>query len=271
MAVAPARIRYEVRGYFRQADTIFFTFLFPILMFAIFSSIFPGDVAPVALTSAPGASTESISLATYYLPGLVAAGLLISGIQNLATDVARERYDGTLKRLGGTPMSPVTYMAGKLGQVFATAIVQCALLLLVARFAFGVALPRDPARWATFAWVFVLGLAACAVLGFALSAVPRSARSASAVVMPLVLILQFISGVYVPDFQLPDGVRNLAALFPLSWLARGMRSVFLPDGFAILERGQTWGLASMAAVLAAWLIVGAVLTRLTFRWIRRDA
>lgn len=269
--LAPARIKYEITGYFRQNDTVFFTFLFPVLILVIFATIFDGDVSPDALTGTGAPGPDAVPMATYFLPGMVAAGLLLSGLQNLAIDIAGEKHNGKLKRLGGTPMSPVTYFLGKLGQVFVTGAIQAALTIAVGVFAFGVELPTDPARWLTFAWVFVLGLTASALLGIALSAVPRSGRSASAVVIPIVLVLQFISGVYVAAFQLPDSVQNIANLFPLAWLARGMRSVFLPEEFVALEQGQTWALAQGALVLAAWLVVGFVISRLTFRWIRRDA
>lgn len=270
-ALGPGRIGFEVRGYFRQADSVFFTFLFPLMMLVIFSTIFTDDISPAAITGDPAAGTEQISMVTYYLPAMIAAGLLLSGVQNLAIDIAQEKYSGRLKRLGGTPMSPVTYFIGKLGQVFVTGIGQCALLLAFASLVLGADLPTDADAWGRFAWIFVLGLSTSALLGIALSAVPRSARSASAVVIPTVLLLQFISGVYVPAFELPDSLIRIADVFPLAHLARGMRSVFLPQEFAALEIGGTWALGTSALILAAWLIVGFVLTRLTFRWIRRDA
>ena len=117
----------------------------------------------------------------------------------------------------------------------------------------------------------MLGILACGLLGIALSAIPRTGRSASAVVIPLVLFLQFISGVYLPFAQLPGWMQTVASLFPLKWLAQGMRSVFLPDAFKTLEVGHEWNLSLVALVLAGWLLVGLVLTRLTFRWIRKDA
>ncbi len=268
----PGRIRYELRGYARQGDTVFFTFLFPVLMYSLFATIFSGEISPAtALGQAPVAGQPEISMATYYLPGLVAAGMLLSGLQNLAIDIAHDKHGGRLKLLAATPMSPITYLAGKLGQVFVTALGQLLVLLAVARFGFGAELPTDPQLWLRFAWVFVGGLMASAMLGIALSAVPRSARSASAVVIPIVLVLQFLSGVYIPSFQLPDVVKAIADFFPLAWLAQGMRSVFLPDGFAALENGGSWNLPTVASVMLAWLLAGIVLARVTFRWVGRKS
>ena len=135
----------------------------------------------------------------------------------------------------------------------------------------GAELPTDPAKWAVFAWVFILGITGSALLGVALSSVPRTAKSATAVVVPIALVLQFISGVYLFFYQLPEWLQNFASLFPLKWMAQGMRYVFLPDEYALLEQNQEWNLQGVAIALAIWLVVGLALSRLTFRWIRRDA
>jgi ABC-2 type transport system permease protein len=266
LPIGATRIGYETKGYFRSPDAVFFTFLFPIIMLGIFTAAFSaaGDIQA-------GPGSEGISVGAYYLPGMLAAGMLLSGVQNLAVEIATEKGDGTLKRLGGTPLSPVSYFLGKIGQVFVTATLQAALLLLVSATLFNIAMPTEPGAWLTFAWVFVLGVTTSALLGIALSAVPRSGRSATAVVIPIVLVLQFISGVYLRFNILPEWMQNLASLFPLKWMAQGMRSVFLPDAFKVLEQNGEWELGWVAAWLIGWLVSGLVVSRLTFRWIRRDA
>ncbi|NNC13387.1 ABC transporter permease [Planctomonas sp. JC2975] len=265
LALGAERTRYEIVSYFRSMDTVFFTFLFPLVMLGIFTAAFSAAGDIVAKPGEPG-----ISVGAYYLPGMLAAGILLSGVQNLGVDIAGEKSDGTLKRLGGTPLSPVSYFAGKIGQVFVTAVIQALLLLAVARLIFGIALPTDPEKWLTFAWIFVLGIVTSALLGIALSALPRSGRSASAVIVPMVLILQFISGVYLNFSQLPGWMQTIASIFPLKWIAQGMRSVFLPSDFVVLEPNESWQLGWGALVLVGWLIVGLVISRLTFRWIRKD-
>ncbi|TDP89151.1 ABC-2 type transport system permease protein [Leucobacter luti] len=261
-----AAIGFELRAYFRVPDVVFFTFLFPILMLGIFGAAFQsmGDVGTL-----PDGS-GGISLAAYYLPGLVAAGILLSGVQNLAIDITRERYEGSLRRLGATPMSPVSYFIGKIGVVVVTALLQSALLLVFAAVVFRVELPTDLSTWLRFAWLFALGIATMTLLGIALSALPRSTRSASAVVIPIVLVLQFVSGVYLQFTMLPEWLQNVASVFPLKWLAQGMRSVFLPAHLEAAEAGGTWNLGLVALMLLAWLVVGLGASLLTFRWQRRS-
>ncbi|GAA1449408.1 ABC transporter permease [Leifsonia poae] len=266
MGLGVLRVRYETLMYYRQADTIFFTFLFPVVMLGIFSVAFQG-LGNVG--TAPDGS-GGITQAAYYLPGMIAAGILLSGVQNLAVDIAIEKSNGTLKRLGGTPLPVVSYFVGKMGQVIVTSVLQIALLLVMARFVFDVALPTDPDAWLRFLWIYALGIVTSAVLGIALSSVPRTGKSATAVIIPIVLVLQFISGVYLAFNLLPEWLQNVASIFPLKWIAQGMRSVFLPAGFESQEPSGSWQLGWMALVLIAWLVIGVIACRLTFRWIRKD-
>jgi ABC-2 type transport system permease protein len=260
-----SRIRYEVKCYFRQGDTIFFTFLFPLLFLALFSVIFGKT------SFGKFANGHTVTAADYYLPAMLAAGLLLSGLQNMSIDIAGEKSDGTLKRLGGSPLPVFSYFIGKIGQVLVTGILQAAVLIGVSGTILGVNLPTDPAKWLTFAWVFLLGVTTCAILGIALSALPRTGKSATAVIIPITLILQFISGIYLPFSQLPAWLQNFAGLFPLKWLAQGMRSVFLPDTFKAVEQGHEWNLTGVLIATLIWLVVGLVLCRVTFRWIRKDS
>ncbi|MGW8482185.1 ABC transporter permease [Microbacterium sp. NPDC055903] len=255
------RIGFELRQYFRAGDQVFFTFLFPTMMYLLFATIFTGDI---------GGGEDTISMATYYLPGLIAGGILLSGVQGPALEIATEKSDGTLKRLGGTPISPITYFIGKIGEVFVTAVLQIALLIAVAVLVYRVELPADADAWWRFAWVFVLGLITCTLLGIALSAVPRSGKSAAAVVIPVVLLIQFVSGVYIAFSMLPEWLQNAAGVLPVAWIARGMRSVFLPESFQAAEVSGSWDTGMTALVLVAWLVIGLILSLVTFRWIRRD-
>ena len=260
------RIAWEVRQYFRERDTVFFTFLFPTVIFLVFAAAF-STAEPIG--AAPD-GTGAITVAAYSLPGLVAAGVVLSGIQNLGIAIAQERSDGTLKRLGGSPLPVVSYFIGKAGSVIVTAAIQLVLLLAVARLLFGVALPSDATHWVRFAWVFLLSILMATVLGIGISGIPRTGRSASAVIVPILLVLQFVSGVYFTFSDLPGWLQTVAGFFPVKWVAQGMRSALLPERFASAEQHGTWDLGTTALVLLAWTLAGLVAARITFRWVRKD-
>ena len=62
-------------------------------------------------------------------------------------------------------------------------------------------------------------------------------------------MLQFISGVYFVFAELPEWMQSAASVFPLKWMAQGMRSVFLPEGAVVAETSGSWQLGWVALVL----------------------
>ena len=258
-----ARVSLELRQFFRERDAVVFGFAYPVIMLAIFATVFGQDGTTVG--PEPG-----IPFAQYFLPGMVATGVMLSSFQTLAITIAVERDEGGLKRLRGTPMPATSYFIGKVGQVLVTALAQTAILLASAAVLFDVPLPTSASTWTTFAWVFGLGTATGCVLGIGFSAVPRSGRAASSVVIPVVLILQFISGVFFQYDQLPPWMQQVASIFPLKWMVQGMRSVFLPAEAEAGEVSGSWQHGATAAVLIAWAVVGLAVGVRTFRWQRRD-
>jgi ABC-2 type transport system permease protein len=255
------RTLVELKMYVRERELVFFSFLLPILLLTMFSVIFAGQ-----FEDTDGHLTASL----FFLPGMIAAGVMLTSFQTMALTVASERDDGSLKRLRSTPMPPSSYFLGKVGLVAVTSLVQLVLLLLVARFVFDVPMPETAARWGLFAAVFATGTVAGAVLGVAYSSL-ASSRSIGAVVIAPLLVLQFISGVYIGWDSIPDWLRQVAALFPLKWIAQGMRAVFYPDDMASLEMAGAWEPGRTLLVLAAWGVAGLVLCVRTFRWFKRGS
>jgi ABC-2 type transport system permease protein len=209
-------------------------------------------------------------------PQVLAAGIIGSGILSvsfvtLSMAIAFERDQGTLKRLRATPMPPAAYFVGKALFVLVVGVAETALLLAIAVVLFDLQLPSTAHRWFTFGWVFLLGIASGTALGIAYSSVPRSSKTAAAVVQPPFIFLQFVSGVYLLYNQLPPVLQQVGALFPLKWMTQGLRSVFLPDSFQAVEASGSWERPKVFLVLLAWTIGGFVLCGLTFRWkSRRD-
>lgn len=247
----------EIKQFLRSREAVVFTMAFPVIMILIFASIFDGEIAP------------GVNYTQYFITGMIATGLMTVGFQSLAIQIPIERDRGVLKRLRGTPMPKWVYFAGKVVMVAAIGAAEVAVLLAVSIGLFDLEPPSSMAKWLTFAWVSVLGLTACTLCGIAFSSVPRNARAATAVVTPVALVLQFISGVFFVFTDLPTWMQQVAAVFPLKWMCQGLRSVFLPDSFAGLEPGGSWELGRVALVLGAWCVIGFVLCLTTFRWTER--
>ena len=246
----------EFKQFLRQRESVVFTLFFPVILLFIFGTVFKDTIAP------------GVTFSQYFVAGMIASGLVNTGFQQLAITIPMERDFGTLKRLRGTPMSVSSYFIGKALLVTTLMIIQTALLLIFGSLMFGLNLPTSTSLWWNFTWLVVLGSACSTVLGIAFSVVPKSGRGASAVVSPIVIILQFFSGVFFVFTSLPSWMQQFASLFPLKWLTQGMRSVFLPADFATQEVAGTWEIGKTAAILTIWLVAGLIISIKTFKWSR---
>jgi ABC-2 type transport system permease protein len=257
--IGVARIKIELRAFFREKQSVAFVFAMPAILLLLLGSIFRGDAAG-----------HGVSVGEIFAAGLIGGGVMATSYQNLGMAIAIERDRGLLKRLRGTPMPAGAYFIGKTGLVLVSTVAETVILIIVGMLVDHLRLPTSAERWWTFAWVFLLGTITCTLLGIAASSVPRSARSATAVITLPFVVLQFISGVYVPFTLVPPWLRDIAAIFPLKWICQGLRSVFLPAQAAALEPAGSWELGRTALVLAAWVAAGLVLCLTTFRWQRRQ-
>ena len=228
-----ARTGIEVRQFFRERDSMVFTFAFPVILLFIFGSVFQGQTI-----TDPGVQ-PAVDFTQYFTAGMIASGVVLSSFQSLAIGIAIERDDGTLKRLHGTPMPPSAYFLGKIGLVLVTSVVQTAVLLPLRapccsgwtcrhRPSSGCASPGSSC-WARPPEPFW-------ALPSRRSPGPRAAPRA--VVSPVVIVLQFISGIFFVLNQLPTWMVYVGSVFPLRWLAQGMRSVFLPESFGLDGGGR---------------------------------
>ncbi|MFC4056754.1 ABC transporter permease [Planomonospora corallina] len=250
-----ARSSVELKSFFRNKQSLVFTLALPILLLLVFGSIFSGTV-----------EGTTVDFKQVFIAGIIASGVMSVSFTGLAINIAIERDTGMIRRLACSPMPKSAYFTGKITRVAVTGVIETAILLGVALAFFGLPLPGTAAKWLTLLWVLLLGAVACSLLAVAFTALIPNSRSASAIVTPPFLVLQFISGVFFPFNQLPLWMQNTAALFPLKWMAQGLRSVFLPEEFALVEPAGTWELGRVALVLGAWCVAGLLLSALTFSW-----
>jgi ABC-2 type transport system permease protein len=250
-----ARGRLEVAAFFRERQTVVFVFALPAVLLVLLGSIFGHQKLSYGIT-----------VGQLFTAGMIAGGIGSTSFQNLGLSIAAERERGVLKRLRGTPMSPAAYFIGKIVLVFVCTIAEVVVLVAVGMAFYHLHLPDTAAQWWTLAWVFTLGTVACSLIGIAISSLSRSATNSFPVIGLPFIVLQFISGVYVPFNNVPPWLQHIASLFPLKWMSQGLRSAFLPARAAVLEPAHSWQHGETALVLVVWAAAGLVLCLRTFRW-----
>jgi len=238
-----ALIRTEAKLLFREPVAWLAAVALPSAILLIFGTLFAS--AP------PDPGLGGLRFIDVFVPSLVVITVGTLGIQTLPIRLATYREKGVLRRLSTTPAHPLRLLTAQLITYLATAVVALALLIVVARVAFDVPLPRDVVGYLA---AFVLGTSSLFVIGLLLAAVAPSARVATAVAIPLFFAVMFLGGVYVPRAALPDVLVKIGEYTPPG--VQGLQDAWMGVGPQLVP------LLAMAILT----VVGGVLAARAFRW-----
>jgi ABC-2 type transport system permease protein len=254
LALVAHQFRYDQKAFWRNPASVFFTVAFPVVLLLIFATVFGDETVDIA---------GGIETTTYYVPAIITLSVISATMQSLAMSLVIAREDGRLKRGRGTPMPSWVFIAGRIGNSIVVALMMLALIAALGRLAYGVPIPWEqlPAIVVTL----VVGAAAFCCLGIALTAAIPSQDAAAPIVNALLLPLYFLSGVFIPDDQLPSGVIHFADAFPVRHFFEAFFNAYVPaaGGGAGLEWGNL-------VALAAWGAAGLLLAVRYFRWAPRS-
>jgi ABC-2 type transport system permease protein len=241
--------RYDLLGFVRNRQARFFTLVLPLLFLVIFVSVFGNDTI----------RGTGLKTSTSYVPGIAALAVIASSFVNLVISVTAEREAGVLKRRRATPVPAWVLIAGRTLTAMSVSIAVMTVMLLVGHFAYDVNLPSSTIP--AVALTAILGSATFCVLGYAFASFIGSADAAQPMTQAITLPLYFISGVFVPNVNLPSGLRHIAGLFPVQHLADALHHAYNP---AVHGAGFVW---SDLAVLAVWGVIGLAVAVRRFSWV----
>ena len=94
--IALRQVVFEQKSFWRNPASAFFVFLFPIIFLAVFATLFKGQHVQIG--------TVSTTYDNYYIPALVAFGVMGACFTNISIGLSLRRDNGILKRLRGTPL-----------------------------------------------------------------------------------------------------------------------------------------------------------------------
>ena len=243
------QFRYDQKVFWRNPAAVFFTVGFPVILLLIFATVFGDQTVQVE---------GGIKTTTYYVPAIITLSVISATMQSLAMSLVIAREDGRLKRGRGTPMPAWVFIAGRVGNSIVVALLMLALIAALGRLAYGVAIPWS--RLPEIVLVLVVGAAAFCCLGIALTAVIPSQDAAAPIVNALLLPLYFLSGVFIPDDQLPAGVIHFANAFPVRHFFEAFFDSYVGSD------PLSWG---NLLVVAVWGAAAALAAIRWFRWTPR--
>lgn len=224
----------EQRIFWRNRSGMFFTFILPIALLVV-----------LALGDDPADG----------VPGIAALGILSTGFQGLAIQLAMHRDQGVLKRIMATPLPARTLIVGKLLSTIVVIMLEVAIVITAGVLLFGAPFPEHLGLVALFV---LLGTGAFVSLGFAVASIIPTSESAPAITNAAYLGLILITALLHQVDAVPDAVQRFGDVLPLVHLFEPLQHAWL-GGW---ERSDWWS----ALVLVGWGLAAGAYAARKFRW-----
>lgn len=249
IALTLHQFRYDQKVFWRNPASVFFTVMFPVMFLVLLGVIVNGQTIH---------SQGGIDATTYFVPAVITLAVVSATMVNLAMSLTILREGGVLKRLRGTPLPSWVFITGRIGNALVTALLMFVLVTALGHVLFGVPVPWS--RLLPLVITLAVGSASFCALGVALTTIIPSRDAAPAITNLVVFPLYFLSGVFIPESEIPSGALHVADVFPIRHLFDSLLAGFDPaTGSAGFELAQI-------LVVAAWGLLGFVVALRRFRW-----
>ncbi len=241
LALYAKEAKYEFFNKLRMPVFAISTIAFPVMFYVLFGIVL-----------APGDANNRAQGATYLLATMACFGVMGASLFGFGVSLAIERGQGWLQVKRASPMPIAAYFAAKLANAVLFSLVISLVLLAVGtlfghvHISFGVA--------AKLVGVLIAAAIPFSAMGLAIGYFAKP-NSAPAVVNLVYLPMAFCSGLWIPLFMLPHGLRVFAKVLPpyhISQLALNTLGMGMSPTPAIGHIEALAGFTLLCLGLAAW-------------------
>jgi ABC-2 type transport system permease protein len=236
----------EAKLFLREPASAFFTLVFPLIYLFIYGLISGNESTPMY------AGQRTIDTA---IPSLSAVIICMTGLMSTTITMATYREKGILRRLRTTPVSPLVVLSAQVIVMFAMTCLGMLLLIAAGMLVYHV---RFEGNALSLLGGFVLSSLSIFGIGFILSSVMPTVRTAWVVAMVLMYPMLLLSGAFFSVELLPKAIQIVSAFMPLTYVVNLLRGLWI---------GQPWGNHLLdVGVLVGMLVLGIIISAKTFRW-----
>lgn len=245
MRTVAATIAIELKLFLREPLTLAFVLVLPLIVLYVLNGVFGNQADPEVYAG--------VGPADFYVSAYVALTVVTVGVLALPVHLAAYRERGVLRRFRASGLPRAALVSAHVVVALLLGMVGAVLLVATSKVGYDVTLPRS---WPLTIAAFLLVTVTFASLGTLLGAVMPTARAAQGLGVILFFVFMMLGGSGPPAEVLPDLMRRLGDLVPMTYAARALRDPWL---------NGTWNLDA-SLVMVGVLVVSAVLAVRTFRW-----
>lgn len=196
-------------------------------------------------------SDTSLGQLDYIFPGIIALGILSSGLFAISGAFMRYKDRKVLKRLLATPMHKVHFLLALMVTRMVASVASSGIVIVAGILIFDLQLTII---W----WLFIpyLFIGTIIMMGFGslVTLLAKTAENAVQISSILVTTMMFLSGIYFPLEFLPPVLKQLSAVLPLTYVAQGIRftmgsPIMTTDRFVLMNL-----VLLSVALLLTWLV-----------------
>ncbi|MFD1019627.1 ABC transporter permease [Thalassobacillus hwangdonensis] len=234
----------ETKMFFRDRLSVFWTFLFPVLMIWLFGSMFAGNDMGGGL-----------SYAQLFIPAWIGVNIVTTAFFTLGTVLAAYRETGVLRRYQSTPVQPWKILVAHTVQGTVIFAISAVLLMVFGMLMYDLTLPEYIGSTLLALIVSILAFFPFALL---MTSLAKNTQAAAAISSLFLNLMLFLSGATFPLEMMPTVLQYVAKILPLYYVIQLMRGTW--SEAPITEYGLEVG------VLLAIAVVSIVLASRFFRW-----
>jgi ABC-2 type transport system permease protein len=230
----------EVRVYLRERSRVLSSIVSPLLWLVIYGGGLSSQI------NVPGMSYQA-----YIFPGIIVMALIFSSVFYGASIVWDKKID-FLKEVLVAPVRRSTAFLGKVAGGATDGLIQATIILLLAPF-FGIGLGLHLVLVYLFTLILLVGLVS---IGLIIGSVMESSEGFSLIGGFVVFPIFFLSGSLFPVDNLPDWLRVITMVNPVSYGVDALRGILLGT--------YSFGLVVDFAVLIVFALVMVGIGSLAF-------
>lgn len=210
---------------------------------------------PILTVATESLQTQRLNSVSFFVPSILAMALMQLGVF-AAIPLVQQREKLILKRLSATPLPRWTLVGSNIVVRLLIAAAQTALIIGIGMLVLGV---QVAGSWPVILAFVALGALAFTALGYVIASFAKTEEAANGMTQIVQLPMMFLSGIFFPLEVMPEWLRGVATVMPLTYLGDALRQTMV-GGTPFAPLGVD------ALVLVGWLAVSLGISARFFRW-----
>lgn len=215
-----------------------------------------GQAAPLFSVTQKETDTNVVSQFDYLFSGILGFAVLSLGFFGLAQMIPGWKKTGALRRLKATPFTRGQLIFGTMLNFLVIGVLALAFMFIIGLTVFDFDMRGS---WLQLTPFLLLGTITMMGFGLLIGGTVRNENQAAALTNLVAFPMMFLSGVFFPNYLMPDWIQSISVYLPLTSLVDGIRYI-TSEGAGLID------VLPQIAMLGGWSIVVYLLAIKLFRW-----